>query len=399
MIEPFLSAVPILEKLEEAGFEAYFVGGSIRDLLLGKAINDVDIATSATPLEMKKIFSKTVDIGIEHGTILVLFGKSEYELTTFRSESDYVDFRRPKEVAFIRSLQKDLERRDFTMNAIAMDRNGQLIDPFNGQKAIKEMVIETVGKAEERFQEDALRIMRAIRFVSQLSFTIEAKTLKAIKENAYLLEKIAVERRMAEFEKLLKGAGRLKAVQLLIETKVFRFLPDLADKQEALKKLLDFRCDHLNVNEMWALIVHGIGFQGREVEIFLRSWKLPVKQIRDIQILLSFLAKRLEAAWSIFDLYRAGDKAIYSVEKLFQALNHSEDQESLQEALKQYQQLPIKDRSELDVTGTDLIAWLGMPGGPWLSEMLLKIEQSVLFHQVANEKRTIKEWLLKCNQK
>ncbi|MDF2859422.1 MAG: tRNA nucleotidyltransferase, partial [Neobacillus sp.] len=126
MKEPFLAAVPVLQKLEDAGFEAYFVGGSVRDLLLDKGIHDVDIATAATPEEVKRVFSKTVDVGIEHGTVLVLFQNESYEITTFRTEAEYQDYRRPKEVTFIRNLTEDLQRRDFTMNAIAMDKKGQL---------------------------------------------------------------------------------------------------------------------------------------------------------------------------------------------------------------------------------------------------------------------------------
>ena len=138
----------------------------------------MDIATSATPQEIKNIFPKTIDVGIEHGTVVVLWESETYEVTTFRSEGEYADFRRPSEVTFIRSLEEDLKRRDFTMNSIAMNRKGELIDPFLGIDAIHRKRIETVGSASERFHEDALRMMRAVRFVSQLSFTIEVKHYK-----------------------------------------------------------------------------------------------------------------------------------------------------------------------------------------------------------------------------
>ena len=204
MKEPFLTAVPVLERLEAAGFEAYFVGGSVRDFLLNKEINDVDIATSATPDEVKQIFSKTVDIGIEHGTVLVLYQNQGYEITTFRSEAEYENFRRPKEVAFIRSLSEDLQRRDFTMNAIAMDKGGDLIDPFQGKLAILNQVIQTVGNAENRFQEDALRMMRAVRFVSQLSFKIEEATLTALIEILLIIPLLLQEiMRLMEISRLL----------------------------------------------------------------------------------------------------------------------------------------------------------------------------------------------------
>jgi len=134
MHQVFLKAVPILEKIEKAGYEAYFVGGSVRDYLLGKDIDDVDIATSALPEEVKAIFPKTVDVGIEHGTILVLYKGTAYEVTTFRTDGEYKDFRHPERVTFIRSLHEDLKRRDFTMNAIAMDKRGKSLIPLTGNK-------------------------------------------------------------------------------------------------------------------------------------------------------------------------------------------------------------------------------------------------------------------------
>ena len=399
MIEPFVSAVPLLEKLEDAGFEAYFVGGSVRDLLLEKPIHDVDIATSATPVEMKRIFPKTVDVGIEHGTILVLAKGTGYEITTFRAEAEYVDCRKPKEVTFIRSLIKDLERRDFTMNAIAMDRHGKLIDPFDGQTAIEQQRIETVGKAEERFQEDALRIMRAIRFVSQLSFSIETKTLEAVAEYGNLLEKIAVERKQAEFAKLLTGSARLEAVKLVLETRLYRFLPDLEKKQVALEKLLHCRCDKLNLNEMWALLIFFAEFNSTvEAEAFLRKWKLPVKQIKEINSILTFLKIRQKHDWTSYDLYCARRSTIESTEKLFQVISGVQDDAALSQNLARYFQLPIKERSQLNVSGQDLIDWMEKPGGPWIRELLKQIEKKIIDGKLKNEKQSIKEWLFECNQ-
>ncbi len=158
---------------------------------------------------------------------LVIYKGNSYEITTFRSESEYKDFRRPDEVIFIRSLEEDLKRRDFTMNAIAMNKNGKLIDPFHGQEAIVNKRIETVGCAEERFSEDALRMMRAIRFVSQLSFTLNETCYQALEKMGPLLEHIAVERKTAEFEKLLAGKDRLKALELLCKLKLDDYLPGL----------------------------------------------------------------------------------------------------------------------------------------------------------------------------
>jgi tRNA nucleotidyltransferase (CCA-adding enzyme) len=398
MIDPFVSAIPVMKALEDAGYEAHFVGGAVRDYILHRAIHDIDIATSATPQEMKRIFTKTVDIGIEHGTLLVLYNGGSYEITTYRAEEEYVDFRRPKGVAFIRSLMEDLKRRDFTMNAIAMDLRGEMIDPFKGQLAISERRIETVGNAEERFQEDALRIMRAVRFMSQLSFIIEDKTLKALFDLSHLLEKIAVERKRAEFEKLLSGSNRRKAIQLMLETNMFSFLPGFKNQTDCIYSLLSYECEKLNVNEMWSLFIYCLGFKGKLIEDFLRDWKLPLKQIKEIQHILFFLSKRFEKEWNKYDLYLAKKDAIYSVENVYNTLKGSNGSESLNRYMLIYQLLPIKDRREMDVTGSDLINWLEQKGGPWVKETLMRIEHAILEGKVENKKLKIKEWLLKCNQ-
>ena len=199
----FQKALPVLEKIKTAGYEAYFVGGSVRDVLLKRPIHDVDIATSSYPEETKKIFNRTVDIGIEHGTVLVLENGGEYEVTTFRTEDVYVDYRRPKTVFFVRSLDEDLKRRDFTVNAFALDETGKVIDKFGGLEDLEKKLLRAVGNPAERFNEDALRIMRGFRFAASLDFTIEPQTFLAMKEHAPLLEKISVERSFIEFDKLL----------------------------------------------------------------------------------------------------------------------------------------------------------------------------------------------------
>jgi tRNA nucleotidyltransferase (CCA-adding enzyme) len=399
MIEPFLSARPVLERLEEAGYEAYFVGGSVRDFLLKRDINDVDIATSATPFEVKRIFPKTVDIGIEHGTVLVLFNNGAYEITTFRTESEYQDYRRPKEVSFIRNLKEDLQRRDFTMNAIAMDRNSHLIDPFNGYSAIQEKVIQTVGSASERFQEDALRMMRAIRFVSQLSFEIESETVRALANLVNLLDNIAVERKKVEFEKLLVGMNKKAALQIILDTNMYSFLPGLSKQRKALEELQGFNSVNLQTTEMWSLLLYCIKLNEKEVEGFLKDWRLPLKEIREIQHILKFLAKRLKQNWSIYELYAAGREYIRSTEKLYLVINGIIDTESIEDWLTQFESLPIKQRAEMNVTGNDLMDWFNLRGGPWLKETLLRIENKILEGQLVNDKQQIKEWLMQCNQK
>jgi tRNA nucleotidyltransferase (CCA-adding enzyme) len=397
MKEPFLSAIPVLKKLEDAGFEAYFVGGSVRDFILHKEISDVDIATSATPDEVKEVFSKTVDVGIEHGTVLVLFDNDSYEITTFRTESEYQDYRRPKEVSFIRNLKEDLQRRDFTMNAMAMDKNGNVIDPFQGQKAIREKEIKTVGHAKERFQEDALRMMRAVRFVSQLSFQIENNTKAALIDLVPLLENIAVERKQAELEKLLSGINRKQALQLMIETGINLYLPGLGDQKPGLTEMLSYENNRLNSREMWALLGYCLQLKGKSIEEFFRNWRIPLKEIRDYQLILHYLNKRFTSEWSLYDLYLATPEIFLSVEKLYLVIERIEEKNFIQHLQGLYDRLPIRERSEMEVTGKDLMLWYNQSGGPWLKEKLIQVEQAVIEGKVENDKQKIKELLMECN--
>jgi len=196
----------ILNKLEKAGFESYVVGGAVRDILMGKEVYDWDFTTNATPEEILKIFpdgyydNKFGTVGISHPS-----SPNPYEITTFRKEFGYSDTRRPDKVEWGKTLKEDIARRDFTINAMALTAKGELIDYYEGQKDLKRKIIRAVGNPDERFSEDALRIMRAIRIAAELGFTIEEKTLEAIKKNAALINRIAKERVKEELFKLLKS--------------------------------------------------------------------------------------------------------------------------------------------------------------------------------------------------
>ena len=193
----------IIEELMQHGFEAYAVGGCVRDMVLGREPEDWDITTSATPQEVKKIFRRTVDTGIQHGTVTVLMNKDHFEVTTYRLDGVYEDNRHPKEVSFTSSLTEDLKRRDFTINAMAYNEKEGFIDLFGGMEDIEKRLIRCVGSAEERFGEDALRILRAVRFSAQLDFTIEEATLQAVKMKVDNLNSISAERIRVELTKLL----------------------------------------------------------------------------------------------------------------------------------------------------------------------------------------------------
>lgn len=224
----------ILQKMNSAfeanGYKAYLVGGAVRDVLMKKTPSDWDVTTDATPAQVKKIFRKVIPTGIAHGTVTVHFMGSEIEVTTFRTESDYSDGRHPDKVEFTGNLEEDLSRRDFTMNAIAASlKDGKIEDPFGGQKDIKSKLIRTVGNPEERFLEDGLRPIRAIRFSAQLNFKIEAKTLEAVEkpEVQEKIKSISLERFRDELLKLLKAEKPSDGLKLMEKTGILHtFMPE-----------------------------------------------------------------------------------------------------------------------------------------------------------------------------
>ncbi len=195
----------ILNRIHQAGYEAYAVGGCVRDCLLGRQPQDWDITTSALPAQVKSLFGRTIDTGLKHGTVTVMIDRVSYEVTTYRIDGEYEDGRHPKEVSFTASLLEDLKRRDFTINSMAYNEQEGLIDAFDGIGDMERKIIRCVGEARCRFEEDALRMMRAVRFSAQLGYEIEEETARAIKELAPNLKKVSAERIQVELVKLLQS--------------------------------------------------------------------------------------------------------------------------------------------------------------------------------------------------
>ena len=197
----------VMGVLEAAGYEAYIVGGCVRDSLMGKEPHDYDVTTDCTPDKMKSLFTDfhTIETGLKHGTLTVICDHYPVEVTTYRCDGDYGDHRRPDSVTFVRELKEDLKRRDFTVNAMCMDGEGRLIDLFGGEEDLNNKIIRCVGDPEQRFEEDALRIMRAMRFASVLDHRIDERTLAAMRKKAGLLSYVSAVRIFSELKKLLCG--------------------------------------------------------------------------------------------------------------------------------------------------------------------------------------------------
>lgn len=388
----FQRALPILQQIEAHGYEAYFVGGSVRDTLLGKAIADVDIATSAFPAEIKEIFPKTIDTGIKHGTVTVMQQGIGYEVTTFRTESGYQDFRRPDHVTFVRSLKKDLQRRDFTINALAVRADGLVIDEFDGLTDLANQTIRAVGNADERFHEDALRMMRAVRFASQLGFDITTDTYVSLLHNAELLQKIAVERIHTEFEKMMLSPNWLIGWKLFVATSLIKNTPFFKDYlTDNYPKFVATQQPLMDEAAIWTLLGEGFSLTLAQQQQLLHSWKSANEVIADSQHTLAF-SRLLQTnpQPDASQLYQVDATIIERLATIWPILQLDADFTQL---AIHYQNLPIKNRHELAIDGQTLIQKLGLKPGPEIGQWLNQAEHAVVMGEVVNRNEALIEWI------
>ncbi|MCT6856369.1 MAG: CCA tRNA nucleotidyltransferase [Bombilactobacillus mellis] len=380
------AAVPVLERINQAGFEVYFVGGCVRDMLLQRPLHDVDLATSAYPQEIKQIFPQTIDTGIEHGTVTVIYQKKAYEITTFRTESGYQDYRRPDKVEFVRSLKEDLKRRDFTINALAMNAQGEIIDLFAGIADLQQRQIRAVGVAADRFHEDALRMLRAVRFQAQLNFTIEKQTLAGIKTNAALLSHIATERIREEFIKLMEGCNRQAGLTSLYQTQLYRFCPGLATYD--FPKILQFAAGQITDEAtVWSFLAYLGQLKRAQVRPFLRQWKVANNNIKLVQAAIELLDNYQGSNWQ---LYIAGQAATATAA---QVLRLTRQQELAEQLIEQYQDLPLKSPHQLAINGQQIMQVLNLSPGPQIGQYLKQIQQAIVAGQLVNDYQTIVNYL------
>ncbi|HDA9326087.1 TPA: CCA tRNA nucleotidyltransferase [Staphylococcus aureus] len=389
----FEQARPILEQIQDNGFEAYYVGGSVRDYVMGRNIHDIDITTSATPDEIESIFSHTIPVGKEHGTINVVFNDENYEVTTFRAEEDYVDHRRPSGVTFVRDLYEDLQRRDFTMNAIAMDTAYKLYDYFDGQQDINNRIIRTVGIAEERFQEDALRMIRCLRFQSQLSFDIAMETFEAMRTQMADIRFLSIERIVIELTKLMRGINVEESFNHLKSLKAFNYMPYFEQ--------LDM--NQINVTEPIDLeLLIAIVSVKFDINYSLKPLKLSNRQVKDInqyiQIMnaLPSIITKEQLKMFVYDYDTNLIKNVMVAADVLKA-NDIQGHEplivNLQTIDETLHRLPMHNRKDMMVNGGVLMAHLNAKSGPWLKDVLRQIEIAIVTGKVSNEETEILKWV------
>jgi tRNA nucleotidyltransferase (CCA-adding enzyme) len=400
MGEQYAAARKVLEQLEKAGFEAYFVGGCVRDQLLGKEPADYDVTTNALPSEVQQLFTHTIPTGLQHGTVTVMQDTSVIEVTTYRVERIYQDHRRPSEVNFVSQLKEDLLRRDFTINAMAMDLRGEIIDYADGQKDLAAKIIRTVGSAEERFKEDALRMLRACRFAAQLSFQIDPVTLEAIIQCREFASYLAVERVIAEFTKIWNVEHSSIGLRPLIETRLleslspFCFLPITPKFWEESWYRLDSIPSEI---AKWAYFFHFIFCQddkckqvcSKDLISQLPKFKFSNQMKKSIANILTIAGNwnpqmSGEQGKSLLLYYQL--ETIYAGEALWNLITEQEEKVPL---LEWWKQMPIHQFAQLAIKGSDLLGVTGMPAGPWLKETLHYLYHQVAYGRIPNDLKVL----------
>lgn len=382
----------IISRLEENGFEAYAVGGCVRDSILQRVPDDWDITTSATPMEVKALFLHTIDTGIKHGTVTVMLGKEGFEVTTYRLDGLYSDGRHPDSISFTSSLTEDLRRRDFTINAMAYSHSKGLVDAFFGIDDLENHLIRAVGNPLERFGEDALRMLRAIRFSAQLGFRIEEETFLAIKTLAETIQKVSMERIEKELEKLLLSTG-VDRIKQVYESGMMKYIipsldvffkkePEEVGKTisimkraifEEKKDLFRIRLSILLVNlgeKKAGEILKNLKLDNETIDIVKRLivlYHLPLENNRmEMRKTVHLAGKRLMPL--LFSLRRS--KGLDTGEELY---------------LKVLEKKEATEISELMIDGNELIQ-LGIPKGKEVGEELKRLLRLVMINPSLNTK-------------
>lgn len=383
----------IIERLKEHGFEGFAVGGCVRDSLLKKTPTDWDITTDALPEDMKKIFKKTFDTGIAHGTVTVLMDGVGYELTTYRIDGNYSDGRHPDSVSFSKNLSEDLCRRDFTINAMAYSHNKGIVDLFGGRKDLQNGIIRAVGDAKKRFDEDALRMLRAVRFAAQLGFKIDGDTFEAIKEKAGLLSNVSKERIFVELNKSLCG-DFAQNIKMVYTSGLYRYIGKEFAKLD--ESIYDFypRKFHNKKHMYWAAFLENIE-NVEAVKKILFELKSDNATRNNTYLLVKELKNPLPSSdedirWS---LHRIGADLFCDYIEILKSDKKNKDILDKIDTIENRYSLILKENhayeiSMLDITGKDLMD-IGISKGPKIGEVLEFLLKKVIENPLNNEKSSL----------
>ena len=354
-------ALKILNILSENHFESYIVGGYVRDKLLNRKSNDIDICTSATPKEVIEIFPNTSSPS--YGSVNIIYNNTNFDITTFRKDIKYEDNRTPVKIKYIKSIKKDLLRRDFTINTLCMNKNGKIIDYLNATPDLQHHLIKTVGNPKYKLKEDSLRILRAIRFATILGFEIENKTKQYLKEYAYLLKKLSYQRKKQELDKIFTSINKEKGISLLTELGINEYL-DLPNLKDIVP------CSDLT--GIWTQL---------NVENLYPFSKLERNQIKQTKELLKL---------DIHDKYN-----IYKYGLYISTIAYQIKKEKISTLNEIYNNLPIHTRKEIAITGEEIANILEIKPDNTIKEIINDIEKKVVIGVISNTKKEIKKYIIK----
>lgn len=382
MSEYVTTAVSILRALNDNGFEAYFVGGYVRDSLLNIPTKDIDITTSALPEEVMQIFENVKETGKRFGTVTVIVNNLAYEVTTFRAEGTYSDRRRPDTISFSNSIEEDVVRRDFTVNGICMNADGKVIDLVEGESDLKTKTLRMIGNPSVRLEEDILRALRAVRFVSSHGFKVEAETKHALKESAKYITTLPIERIMQELNKVFKGKYLKEALELLIDTGLAHYLYGL---EKGLKYLLSLK----EITDLSVLDIFTVCFIK---DHFDDVWRFSNQHQRLIIKLMNLHEITRSDDFNTFMVFSHGLELCKLVNHINVILGYKDQTNNL---IKIDKAMPVKDVCDLAFKGQDIMQLTELRKHSLIGLVIDDLLERVLDGRLENEYEVLKAYALK----
>lgn len=383
MTNNYKNAQFVVKTLLDAGYQAFFVGGFVRDFLLGRKASDIDITTDATPREVEQLFKKTKATGKKFGTVTVFYNQNQYEVTTFRTEGEYERHRKPSEVSFSKELEEDLKRRDFTINAFAMNIEEEITDLFHGIEDLNHKLIRSIGNPDVRFHEDALRILRAFRFVSKLGFNIEESTFESLKNNMKLLKKIPIERVMVEIKKIFQNPFYLDALYLMNKANFEVAFPELKEGLDQISKSENITLHYLEFYSLCFYMHNG------EIPDY---WRFSNKERAIISKIIELVSVMENDVYNEMIIYRLGKEIPLMANRVSTIINSKNDQKELIEKI--HQELPVHKTCDLVFKGQDILELTALKNAEIIGEIIDDITYQVITKQLPNDYEKLKEYTL-----
>ena len=358
-------ALKLLKELTDNSYQAYIVGGFVRDYLLDVESSDIDITTNATPKQVKEIFEDSCLPNEDYGSVVVIKKGIRFDITTFRKEIGYINNRKPSEIKYIDNLYEDLLRRDFTINALCINDKGEVLDFLGGREDLNNRIIKTIGKAKESFEDDVLRVLRAIRFATILDFSLDEEIIQAIAETKHLLKKLSYQRKREELDKIFTSPNYKKGIKMLLDLGLDKEL-----ELNNLNKVLE--TDTVSLIGIWSILdVSSVyPFNKNELELIKTIHLLMNEDVLDPVILYKY------------GLYVAS--VVGEIKRIDNVLIN-----------EKYRNLPIKSRKDIDIESDDIIYIMKKAPGSYIKEIYSDIETEILYNRLINKKTNIVEYITK----